>query len=105
MIPDRRYPGEEARAGTNEGNQAGVSVRRDRPQELDPIVKTFRQGAQDVTAANQNMKRRGAAAFEKVDCSAHQPQGLISVQFLDGGGQRKPRIGSYPSGMLGECSD
>src|SRR5262249_10769832 len=73
VVLNRGNTSEERWTCANECYQAGVPMRRNRPQELDPIVKTFRQRAENLSTANQDMKGRGAAPLEKVQRSSHQP--------------------------------
>ena len=41
-------------------------MRRDHPQQRDPLIKDLGRAPQDLTTGNQNVKRRTAATFEKV---------------------------------------
>ena len=42
----------------NKRNQARVAVRRDYPQQRDPLVEDLGRAAQDLTARDQNVKSR-----------------------------------------------
>ncbi len=54
------------RTTAHESDQTRIAMRGHDPQQLDPFVEDLRRAAQDLTAGNQDVKRRAAAAFEKV---------------------------------------
>src|SRR5207237_6615568 len=49
-IISRRDVLKESWTGANERDESGVSVRRNRPKQIDPIIETFRQRSQHVAA-------------------------------------------------------
>jgi len=51
----------ERRTGADKSDQAGIAVRRDCPEQIDPIVKAFRQRPQNFTAGDQQIERGRAA--------------------------------------------
>src|SRR6185503_3491613 len=81
----------------NKRDQTRVTVRRNYPQQRDPLVEDLRRAAQDLTAGDQNVERRATAALEKVVSAFQQSYGVCGGELGDGVGCDGPRIGGNPA--------
>src|SRR6185295_7253512 len=81
-----------SRAAAHKRNQAGVSMLRDGPQQFDPLVENLRQRPQDLTAGNQNLNGRTAAALEKPDGVVQQLQGSSGLELRERRRERGPGV-------------
>ena len=92
----------EKRTRANEGNQTCIAVRGNRPKQIDPLVKTFRQLTQNFAAGNQEMESRRAATLEKTCGTAHQFQCRICTERFNRVRQRSPGVGRNAASASGE---
>src|SRR5215213_465674 len=85
----------ETGTAADEGDEARVAMRRDCPQQRDPFVEDLRRSPQDLTARDENVKRRAATTFEKVVCALQQSYRISGAELSDSCGSDRPRIRGY----------